>query len=910
LKSRQIRGVAAGSRCTAAVTSCGQVYTWGKGDEGQLGQGATEGLLVPRLVDELANVNVTQVSCRGSHMAALDSTGKIWSWGDNKEGQLGSGSQTHSDKPLLVRSLQHIIMTTVACGREFTAAVSSTGKLYTWGNGHDGQLGREGELGSTVPKQVPGIQDVKMVACGSRHVVALSTGALYSWGWNAYGQVGTGDTKTVSTPFKLEVVSDVAQIACGYRHSCFVDTSGKAYTWGWGGHGQLGHGDARDVHLPRLVESLRCVWAVACGGAHSAFLVAASEAPGGGRVFACGRNDDGQLGLGRDEGTHVPVEVPFHADVTSCSLGWAHSIFITRTPVVAPPVMKLSKRSAMLKALRSSTSQGDLDAFFAFFMNGLLQLMVIRQLCAKMLGGQADAVEIVLHKVLPGVGATMLCGHFLFAGQSLLQAVKSGRWDWTAQPHGINSLTLFPFLQLIIYPVLLETGDPIEAWAAAVFANFLLALFELLVCSPLAHLVKAVIPTSSLFAALAGTGITFLTLNFVFNIFMHPLTSLLPFMVILMSFSAEIRFPGGLPGGFVALLLGVGLGWVSNHFHLQPSPVIPAADKLSLALPSLQLEAIIMGSRHYGQVISVVLPLGILNLINNLAAIESAAVTRDEYSVTQSLMLDALADIIGSLLGNPFPTSIFIGQPAYKKMGARQGYLMLNAVVILAIVSCCGVSLFLVYIPLEAVETMLVWIGVIITAQAFTSTTRIAAGAVAMGMIPGLCAWSVNFLQSVLSQDGKLSIEQLLEERPDLCLSGLLSVSSGYLFVSIIIASIYAHVEERRFRNAAGWAVVGAILSSVGMIHSFKVDGNNVLSDVGLMHTQSVRTFTATYALIALLFWATSKVQDLAEDPSISELYELFDVKRLVKVLRHDVDLDDVARLNTPMLRAQAPGHN
>jgi len=505
--------------------------------------------------------------------------------------------------------------------------------------------------------------------------------------------------------------------------------------------------------------------------------------------------------------------------------------------------------------------------------------MVIRQMCAKMLGGSQEASDIVLHKVLPAVGATMLCGHLCFAWQGFSQAMKSGRWDWTAQPHGTNSLTLFPFMQLIMYPILLATNDPEAAWAAAVFANFALALFELLICVPLAYSLKALIPASSLFAALAGTGITFLTLNFVFNIFMHPVTSLLPFAVVLMSFSAEIRLPGGLPGGFVALLLGVGLGWISQKYHLQPSTQIPSADPLSLTLPGLQLSALVSGSQYYAQVLSVVFPLGILNLINNLAAVESAQVTHDEYDVTQSLILDAVADIFGSLLGNPFPTSIFIGQPAYKKMGARQGYLLLNAVVVLTIVSCCGVSLFMVYIPLEAVETMLVWIGVIITAQAFTSTTRIAAGAVAMGMIPGLCAWTVNLLQSVFAGETTTSIEELIVQRPDLCLPGLLAVSSGYLFVSIILASIYAHVEERRFKNAAGWAFIGAVLSSVGMIHSFTVDGNNVLSDVGFLHTQRTRSFAGTYLLISLVFWITAKLQDVTEDPITLDVWKLLHFK-------------------------------
>eukprot|EP00931_Biecheleriopsis_adriatica_P048535 TRINITY_DN28041_c0_g1_i1.p1 TRINITY_DN28041_c0_g1~~TRINITY_DN28041_c0_g1_i1.p1 ORF type:complete len:940 (-),score=156.95 TRINITY_DN28041_c0_g1_i1:27-2846(-) len=904
LKAREVCGVAAGSRCTAAVTSSGQVYTWGKGDEGQLGHDATEeGLLAPRMVEELSSVKVTQVSCRGSHMAALDSSGRIWTWGANKEGQLGYSSQNPQEgklgsaTPEIVKALQHHTITRVCCGREFTVAISAAGKLYTWGNGHDGQLGYSRALMSAMPRQVREIRDALLVSCGSRHVLVLTASGLYSWGWNAYGQVGNGGMKEVTSPCLLSL-QQVTSISCGYRHSCAVSQS-TAFTWGWGGHGQLGHGNKRNLSEPSAVLALHGdVKDVACGGAHTLFILDSEAASEKGSIYACGRNDDGQLGVGTTDEADLPVAVPLQGNIKCCSLGWAHSVVVTEGPAEVTINRPASTELvSFAEAARHSVARGDLDAFFAFFMNCLLQLMVIRQLCSKMLGGSDQAVQIVLQKVLPGVGATMVCGHSLFVWQGLSQAVKSGRFDWTAQPHGINSLTLFPFLQLIIYPVLLASSDPEEAWAAAVFANFMLAWFELLVCAPLAYTVKAWIPQASLFAALAGTGITFLTLNFVFNIFMHPVTSLLPLAIILMSFSAEIRLPAGLPGGFVSLLLGVLLGWVAERFQLQPPSQPPPMDTPELALPWFQHHAIVLGARHYGQVLSVVVPLSLLNLVNNLAAVESANVTQDEYSVSQSLALDAVADIVGSLLGNPFPTSIFIGQPAYKKMGARQGYLLLNAAVVFLIVGSSSVSLFLRYIPLEAVETMLVWIGVIITAQAFTSTTRIAAGAVAMGMIPGLCAWAVNFLQSVLMQTETTSIEQLIEQRPELCLPGLLAVSAGYLFVSIILASVYAHVEERRFQNAAQWAFIGAALSSIGMIHSFKVDGNNVLSDAGFLHSEKSKAFTATYLAMGVLFYVTFKVQELTEDAAGYEWMWWRDSKA-----NSDAFSDSSTDVNTPLL--------
>jgi len=750
--------VCCGSRHTVALMKSGDVWTWGKGDDGQLGHSSTDNELSPKkIVNDHMTTPISMIACRGPHVLALDTNGNVWSWGANVNGQLGLGfrsdsSMPYQNSPTLVSSLcdQNKKIVSIAAGRQFSAAITDAGELFTWGVNEDGQLGSGDGKNHSTPRKVK-IPPVQTVSCGSRHMLCLTTsgGHVYSCGWNAYGQLGNGTREPCTKPKMVPLNFAAKQVHCGYRHSIIVTLDGSAYTFGWNVHGQLGLGSNEDNLSPKKVESLEGkVDDISAGGAHTFFLM---DRFAKFRVMCCGKNEDGQLGIGAGA-ISVSTPVPHTAfemdDLfnVSVGLGWGHSCvvvsFMPTSPraclheTTLPPAgqktidknpgflrlarpQQVNKRQLMHRAsleegavsdtqsIADKTLQsvyqyvddneefeeeeahgffgkakalykwcfgpGDLDAFFAFFMNGLLQLMVIRQLCPIMMGGGTEANEIVLYHILPAVGVAIAAGHFLFCYQAYTEGRKHGT-TWTSQPHGINSLTLFPYLQLIIYPVFLDSGSAYDAWGAAVFANLISGLFELVICAPLAQNIRQLVPPAALLSALAGTALTFLTLNFVFQLFARPVTSLIPMAVVLLSLNAQIRWPGGVPGGFVSFILGIGLGWISGAFDLQPAPPPVTVDPLGFAFPTFNLDAILAGAAYYKQILAVVIPLEVLNLVNNMASLESADATGEVFDLRQSLTFDSFATIASALCGNPFPTSIFIGHPAFKKMGARQGY--------------------------------------------------------------------------------------------------------------------------------------------------------------------------------------------------------------------------------------------
>ena len=181
----QLAQVAFGSKHLAALTHAGQVYTLGGGGEGQLGHGTTgNDSGEPQLVSGLSERAVAQVACGKGHALALTAEGDVYSWGRGDEGQLGTGRTAPSFVPRYLSSLQGTPIACISSGAAHCAALSVYGRVYTWGEALCGQLGHGKPLHSKkTPCEVAALPDAVSIACGEFHTVALSAeGEVYAWG--------------------------------------------------------------------------------------------------------------------------------------------------------------------------------------------------------------------------------------------------------------------------------------------------------------------------------------------------------------------------------------------------------------------------------------------------------------------------------------------------------------------------------------------------------------------------------------------------------------------------------------------------------------------------------------------------------------------------------------------------------
>ena len=264
---------------------------------------------------------VVLVACGGEHTLVVTGGGRVYSCGDNFNGQLGHGTTTSSQVFTLVDAAHFegasIVM--AACGSDHSVAATAEGDVFTWGAGHAGCLGHNDEQRRLAPEKLGRWQfgggKVVLVAAGEGHTVALTEdGVLWVWGYGNSGQLGLGDTNNRLVPTRLgagEVFggSLVRMAACGFVHTLVVTVAGSVWAWGAGYGGQLGLNDEQSRLTPMLVGPEHFAGAsvatVAGGAEHSA---AVTE---GGALYTWGQGEAAYVGtqvpggLGHAGGAHL-----------------------------------------------------------------------------------------------------------------------------------------------------------------------------------------------------------------------------------------------------------------------------------------------------------------------------------------------------------------------------------------------------------------------------------------------------------------------------------------------------------------------------------------------------------------------------------------------------------------------------
>ena len=150
-------------------------------------------------------------------------------------GRLGHGQERDRFTPMIVAALRGIKVVQVACGDFHTGAISDQGRLFTWGKGDDGRLGHDSLENELLPRPVQALSSLKIeyVACGYVTTAAVtSTGDLYTWGGNEKGQLGHGDKDARHTPDLVKALAGqhITQIACATWHTVAITSSFNLFT--------------------------------------------------------------------------------------------------------------------------------------------------------------------------------------------------------------------------------------------------------------------------------------------------------------------------------------------------------------------------------------------------------------------------------------------------------------------------------------------------------------------------------------------------------------------------------------------------------------------------------------------------------------------------------------------------------
>ena len=491
-------------------------------------------------------------------------------------------------------------------------------------------------------------------------------------------------------------------------------------------------------------------------------------------------------------------------------------------------------------------SAGDVEGFIAAFINNLVQLLILAPLCIYVVG---LSPELVYRRILPGVAISFLVGNLYYAALAVRLARREGRSDVCALPYGISTPGLIAHVFLVMLPakqlaIAQGLADPERvAWQAGLVACLVGGLIEFgtaFVANP----IRRATPAAAMLATLAGIGVGFLGLSFLFQIYAAPVVGLTTLVLVFILYFGRVRIAGKLPGTLLVIAVGTVLAWVTGIAPVGGPDVEPLAH-LGLYLPVPALADLWAGlsGGHILPYLSIILPIGLLGALASLQNIESAEAAGDAYPPRSCLVVNGLGTMAASFFGSPFPTSIYIGHPAWKRMGARAGYSVLNGVGLL-LVSVTGTMSFLAWaIPAEAGIAIILWIGIVIAAQAFEVVPKRYVPAVVVGTMPGIAAWAILTVKSSvrgvasLTGDGSLFGPRLLEaaQANGAYLAGGFALEVGFLYAAMILSAMTVCIIDRRFLRAAAWSLAAAVLSLSGLLHAYKFTEGDTLVDLPLL---------------------------------------------------------------------------
>jgi AGZA family xanthine/uracil permease-like MFS transporter len=463
---------------------------------------------------------------------------------------------------------------------------------------------------------------------------------------------------------------------------------------------------------------------------------------------------------------------------------------------------------------------GDWNGFFGLFTNVVLNVIVLTGLCLYVV---KLPEELVFGRILPALGIALPLGNLYYAWLARQLARKEVRTDVTAMPYGPSVPHMFIVVFVVMLPVYLKTNDAKLAWQAGLAWCFIIGVIVLLGAF-VGPWIRAHTPRAAMLGTLAGISIAFISMRPAFQMWELPWIAFVSFAIVLIAWTANVRLPGGIPGGLAAVLVGILLGWLATAVgwsdYMKPAEVTKSLAQFGLHLPWLSAD-VWAGLRDVAPLLATAIPLGIYNFTEAMNNVESAAAAGDNYNLRKVLLADGVGAIVGAMLGSPFPPAVYIGHPGWKSVGGRIGYSLATGVVIGLVCFLGLTALLLAVVPLVAILPILLYIGLVIGAQAFQASPKEHAPAVVLAIIPNVAAWGHLQVDSALAaagtSAGKVGAAAL--GGTGVVYHGMELLGGGAVLAGLVLGAMAAFIIDRQFKMAAMYAFAGAALAFFGFIH-------------------------------------------------------------------------------------------
>ncbi|MGV9720623.1 regulator [Nocardia beijingensis] len=464
-------------------------------------------------------------------------------------------------------------------------------------------------------------------------------------------------------------------------------------------------------------------------------------------------------------------------------------------------------------------TRGDTNAYFGLCFNILVNVLTLTTLSITVVNISS---RDVLGSVLPALGVALVLGNLYYVLLARRLARREQRATVTALPYGPSVPHMFIVVFVVMLPIYLGSHDPLKAWSAGLAWAFLIGVI-VMIGGFVGPYIRRITPRAAMLGTLAGISITFISMRPAAQMWEAAWIALPVLAIILIGFFTDVRLPGNVPVGLVALLVGTAIGWMGGFMSVPD--VSKAAHDIAIGLPTLHLHLLFTGLGNLSPLLATAIPLGVYNFTEAMSNVESAAAAGDNYNLRSVLLADGLGAVVGSGFGSPFPPAVYIGHPGWKDAGGRTGYSLASGVTIgvMCLLGLFGVLATL--LPIPAIVPILLYIGLLIGAQAFQAVPKLHAVAVVAALIPNLAEWAVGQIDNALTAAGTTAdkVGDAALGQAGVVYDGLKTLGSGGVLAGLVLGAVVTFVLDKRFVAAATACAAAAALSWIGLIHAAQV---------------------------------------------------------------------------------------
>ncbi|RCW62478.1 hypothetical protein [Halanaerobium sp. ST460_2HS_T2] len=463
--------------------------------------------------------------------------------------------------------------------------------------------------------------------------------------------------------------------------------------------------------------------------------------------------------------------------------------------------------------------KGDLNGFFGLFTNVLTNFLAAIGLLVFAINMPDD---IVYGNIVPGTAVAIGLGGIILAYQAKKLSLEEERNNVTAMPYGLSVPHYFVVAFAVMLPVYLNTNDWVLAWSVGMSWNLIQGAI-MTIGAFVGPYIQKYVPRAAMLGSLAGLALTFIAMNPIGEVFTTPYIGLLTFAIVIVGWFARQKFPGNIPAGLMAIIIGTVVAWLSGYMSV--AEVQEAVGGFRIAMPKFFLGNLVNGFEYLAPFLPAAIPLAIYDFLESLDNLESAEVAGDVYQTGKAMLVPGLLTLLGAVLGSPFPTILYIGHPGWKEAGARVGYSLATGACILGVALLGLLPLVLTIIPLVALLPILIYIAMVIGSQAFAATEKRHMPALILAFMPFVANFVITQIDNALNAAGvdlaELGTQTLIDA--GIPYTGWETLGAGNILVGMMLASIVIFIIDRKFKVASAYSLVTAILSFFGFIHASKI---------------------------------------------------------------------------------------